>query len=192
MARHSWRRAILVAEPFVGGRLNTGQSRSTRNRFVKTVFALTLLFASSTVAMADPPHPVDLATLKAKVRVKPEDDFTVTFNRQGDQITNPLRSRKAEMQQSSVHVTLSATSNSPIRPPRDGATRPFLSVQNNFEKSLHFRALVRMKGHKEFVELIEGRTPIPAGENFNKCWGFDTQVEEVVLYEFKLSDETVD
>lgn len=159
---------------------------------MKILLTLTLLLATAAVAVAEPPKAVDPATIKAKVSLKADDEFAVEFNRAGDQLTNPLKSKKAEAKKLSVKVKLSVTSASPSPPPREGATRPFLSIENNFEKTLHVRALVRMKGSKEFVELTDDMKPILAGETFNKCWGFDSHVEEVVLYEFKLSDKLAD
>ena len=83
------------------------------------------------------------------------------------------------------------TSASPEPPPREGATRPFITVTNNFEKSLHFRALARLKGSKEFIAINEDMKLLPAGDFFQKCWDFDSLVEEVVICEFKLSDKPV-
>jgi hypothetical protein len=156
---------------------------------MKIVLALTFVIVTARSADAEPPKAVDPATIKVKVSIKPDDEFFVEFNRDGELLSNPSKSKKVEAKKPSVRVKLDVTSASPIPPPRKGATRPFLCVENNFEKTLHFRALVRMKGSKEFVELTEDMNSIPAGEVFNECWDFDSQVEEVVLYEFKLSDK---
>jgi hypothetical protein len=155
---------------------------------MRIIHALALLIAAATVAVAEPPKAVDPTSIKTQVSIKPGEEFAVDFNRDGDQIANPSKSKKAEVRKLLVKVKLGVTTDSPVRPPREGATRPYLSVENNFDKTLHFRALVRMKCSKEFVELTEDIKHIPAGETSNKCWGFDSQVEEVVLYEFKLSD----
>ena len=147
--------------------------------------AASLLLAPGLFART--PKAVDPATIKAKVSFNVDEEFAVEFDRDGDRLTNPSKSKEAEAKQPSVKVKLGVTSASPVPPPREGAKRQFLSVENNFEKTLHFCALVRMQGGREFVELTEDMKPIPAGETFNMCWGFDSQVEEVVLYEFKLS-----
>ena len=68
-----------------------------------------------------------------------------------------------------------------------GATRPFLHVENATGRTLTFRALARLKGGKGFVEVTEGLVPIADGEAADRCWGFDEQVEEVVLFDFRLS-----
>ena len=132
---------------------------------------------------------VDPNQIKDKVSITTGEEFFIEFNRDGNQLTNPSKSKKAEVKKLSVQVKLGVTSASPVPPPREGATRPFLTVENNFDKTLRFRALVRMKGSREFFEIDENMKPLPAGDIFNKCWEFDSSVEEVVLYEFKLSDK---
>jgi hypothetical protein len=132
---------------------------------------------------------VDPNPIKEKVSISSGEEFFIEFNRDGDRLTNPSKAKKAEVKKLSVNVKLGVTTASPVAPPREGATRPFLTVENNFEKTLHFRALVRMKGSKEFFEVDENMEPLPAGDTFNKCWEFDSLVEEVILYEFKLSDK---
>lgn len=145
-----------------------------------------------TVLADDKPRIVHPGKIKDKVSVALGEAFTVEFNRDGDQLVQPSKSKGTGAKKVSVKVTLDATSASPFPPPRDGATRPFLSVENNFESTLRFRALVRLKDNQEFFEISEGMEPVPAGESFNKCWDFDSLVEEVVLYEFKLSDKSAE
>lgn len=89
-----------------------------------------------------------------------------------------------EKQAALVHFQ--ETSASPFPPPRKGALRPFLSVENKFEKTLGFRALARRSGSKQFVEIADDQIRLPAGESIFRCWEFDAQVEEVVLYDFAL------
>lgn len=151
--------------------------------------ALALLIVTAAVAVAEPPKAVDPDAIKDKVSMTLDEEFVIEFNRDGNQLTNPSKSKKAEVKKLSVKVKFAVTSASPFPPPREGATRPYFTVENNFDKTLHFRALVRLKGSKEFFEIDEDMKPVAAGEAFNKCWGFDSLVEEVVLYEFKLSDE---
>jgi hypothetical protein len=133
----------------------------------------------------------DLTDIPEKVTASIGEKFAIEFNRNGDKLTKPEKTEKAEAKKLSVEVELDFTTCSPFPPPQPGATRPFLSIKNNFEKTLHVRALVRMKGSEEYVEIVEEMRPIPAEEMFYRCWDFDTQVEEVILYEFKLSDTPV-
>jgi hypothetical protein len=118
------------------------------------------------------------------------EEFAIEFNRDGDTLANPSKAKKAEAKTLSVKVELGVTTDSPFPPPRDGATRPFLSIENNFEKSLRCRVMVRMKGSKEYVEMSDEVSPILAGETSYKCWDFDTEVEEISLDEFSLTDKS--
>ncbi len=136
------------------------------------------------------PIGVDPNPIKDKISLAPGAEFVIEFNRDGNRLTNPAKSKKAEVKTLSAKVKLGSTTASPIAPPRKGATRPFLSVENNLDKPLHFRVLVRMKGNPEYFELTEDRDPIPAGQFYLRCWDFDTLVEEVVLYDFGLTDDT--
>jgi hypothetical protein len=141
--------------------------------------------APGTARAGDPTH------IPEKVIATIGEKFAIEFNRNGDKLTKPEKTKKAEAKKLSVEVELDLTTCSPFPPPQPGATRPFLSIKNNFEKTLNVRAAVRMKGSKEYVEIVEEMRPIPAEEMFYRCWDFDTQVEEVILYEFKLSDTPV-
>ena len=104
-------------------------------------------------------------------------------------LLQPTKFKGTDDDKATVRVKLDVTSASPGPPPREGATRPFLAVYNGFERPLHYRALVRLKGSKEFFEISEGVEPLPPAEERNKCWEFDSLVEEVVLFEFTLSEK---
>lgn len=135
-----------------------------------------------------PPSVSDAAELPDKVSVKPGESFSVTFTRQGDQLRHPVKAGPADAKAPSVKIRLAETSDSPTPPPREGATRPYLTVENTFDKPLRLRALVRYKGSPDWVEMKEDMEAIPDGDTFTRCWGFDTRVEEVMLCDFRLSD----
>lgn len=111
------------------------------------------------------------------------------FKPEGDQLLQPAKFKGKDDNKATVRVKLDVTSASPFPPPRKGGTRPFLEVHNGFERTLHYRALARLKGSKEFFEISEGVEPIPPGEGANKCWEFGALVEEVVLYQFALFEK---
>ncbi len=121
--------------------------------------------------------------------VKLGDDLTIEFKRVGDRLVEPTRSNRKEEEAGVVRIQLETTTASPIRPPREGATRPYLSVQNNLDCPLSFRTLVRKAGSEKFYEVDLGMTPVPAGENAYHCWDFDAQEEEVVLFDFQAAAE---
>ncbi len=121
--------------------------------------------------------------------VKLGDDVAIEFKRVGDRLVEPTRSNRKEDEAGVVRIQLETTTASPIRPPREGATRPYLSVQNNLDCPLSFRTLVRKAGSDKFFEVDLGMTPVPAGENAYHCWDFDAQEEEVVLFDFQVAAE---
>jgi hypothetical protein len=154
------------------------------------VIAVVLLLGALPALRADDrPKAVDTTAIKHKLNFKLGDEFSIEFKRDGDRLTDLSASKDAEARKGKVKVKFEVTTASPGVPPRAGATRPYLEMENGFEKTLHFRALVRMKGSKEFFEVPEAREPLPAGESFIQCWDFDSAVEEVILFEFQLTDK---
>jgi hypothetical protein len=141
-----------------------------------------------TLLAADAPKAVEVDAIEEKVSISLGRDFDIGFERDGDRLLKPSECKGTDAKAKVVKIKFAMTSASPLPPPRKGATRPILIVENRFEKTLHFRALFRQKGSKEFFEITDAK-PLLAGETFNKCWDFDSVVEEVVLYEFKLSDK---
>ena len=150
---------------------------------------LALFFATAAKAAAAPQQAVDPHTLKDKVSITLGQEFHLKFKPVGDQLLQPTKFKGTDDDKATVRVKLDVTSASPVPPPHEGATRPFLAVYNGFERPLHYRALVRLKGSKEFFEISEGVEPLPPAEERNKCWEFDSLVEEVVLFEFTLSEK---
>jgi len=149
--------------------------------------SLAFFIATAVVAMAAPQHAVDPETIKDKVSITLGQKFHLKFKREGNELLQPGKYKGTDDDEASVMVTLDVTSSSPTRPPREGATRPYLVVLNNFKKTLTCRALARFKGSREFLEIGEGFGTILPGEGTTKCWDFDSRIEEVVLYQFALS-----
>ena len=150
---------------------------------------LALFIATASMAAAAPQQAVDPDTIKDKVSITLGQEFHLKFKPVGDQLLQPAKFKGTDEDKATVRVKLDVTSASPGVPPRAGATRPFLAVYNGLERPLHYRALARLKGSKEFFEIDEGVEPVLAGEGANKCWEFDSLVEEVVLYQFALSEK---
>ena len=148
---------------------------------------IALFLATAAMAAAAPQQAVDPHTLKDKVSITLGQEFHLKFKPMGDQLLQPTKFKGTDNDKATVRVKLDVTSASPVPPPHEGATRPFLAVHNGFARTLHYRALARLKGSREFFEIGAGMEPVPPGEGANKCWEFDSLVEEVVLYQFTLS-----
>jgi hypothetical protein len=143
--------------------------------------------ATAAVAVAAPRKAIDPDTIKDKVSITLGQEFHLKFKPEGDQLLQPTKYKGTDDSKASVKVKLGVTTASPGPPPREGATRPYLAVQNGFERMLSCRALARFKGSREFFEIGEGLEAILPGEGTNKCWEFGSLVEEVVLYQFALA-----
>ena len=150
--------------------------------------SLAFLIATDAMAVAAPQQAVDPDTIKNKVSLTLGQEFHLEFKPEGDQLLQPAKFKGTDDNKATVKIKLGVTSASPVPVPK-GATRPFLAVHNGFERTLHYRALARLKGSKEFFEIGAGMEPVPPGEGTNKCWEFDSLVEEVVLYQFTLSEK---
>ena len=149
---------------------------------------LAFFIAIAAETVAAPQQAVDPDTIKDKVSITLGQEFHLKFKPKGDQLLQPVKFKGTDGTKASVRIKLAVTSASPVPVPK-GATRPFLEVHNGFERQLHYRALARLKGSKEYFEIGDGVEPLPPGEGANKCWEFGSLVEEVVLYQFTLSDQ---
>lgn len=148
--------------------------------------SLTTLVAVT--AAEPPPKTVDVKSIRHKVSVSLGEKCAVTFAREGDRLVNPVKAEADDADQPNVTIQLKTTSASPFPPPRPDASRPYLEVENHFDRALQFRILIRRKGSDEFFEFAKDNDPTPADEGFLHCWDFDTLVEEVVLCDFRLTN----
>lgn len=135
------------------------------------------------------PEAIDPSTIENKVSISLGENCTFELRRDGDKLLKASKTKAASSEQPTIKVKLETTTASPFPPPQEGATRPFLSVENSFDSTLQFRTLVRLKDSQEFFELTEEAPSLESKSTFLKCWDFDTAVDEVVLYDFKLVDE---
>lgn len=142
--------------------------------------------ASAAVAVAAPQRAIDVDTIKDKVSIRLGQELHVKFAAGGDRLLHPRSVERAGDDKATVEIKLHVTEATPV-PVRGVATRPFLVVSNGFARTLHYRALARLKGSKEFFEISKAVEPIAPGEQSMKCWASGSLVEEVVLYQFALS-----
>jgi len=127
------------------------------------------------MAIAAPRDSIDPATLKDKVSLALGAKGTIQFTRDGDTLTAPVLVKGAGQNQPGISVEFTK--------------RPefiALNLQNRLPKAIRYRAAVRLKGRKDFVEtsLI---VPVHAGLVSFETW--QDPIEEIILFEFKLTDE---
>ncbi len=118
---------------------------------------------------------IDVSSIQDKLSAALGDQFFVEFKSDGNRLLQPIKSNGTALK--GVKINFGVTSASPTPPPHEGATRPFLTVRNDFDKAVQFRVLVRLKGSKDVFEIVDDMKPLPAGDAFNKCWDFDSLVE---------------
>ncbi len=157
--------------------------------FTVLVACLSFFPAVFAVAEMDDNDGIDPKEIQEKVVATVGEKFSVEFLRNGDQLTQPTKGIPIEEELSSLRIELGITSASPFPPPREGATRPFLSIENHFDKALHVRALARRTGSVEYFDISAEVSLVPPGESSYKCWDFDTLIDEVVLFDFRLVDD---
>jgi hypothetical protein len=149
---------------------------------------LTLAFFVATAAMsvAASAQAITMDTIKDKVSITLGQHLRLKFTADGDRLLQPKRLKRAGDEMATVEIKLLVTDSTPFRV-QGVPTRPFLVVSNGFERTLHFRAVARLKGSNEFFEISEAGGPIEPGDQSLKCWESGSLVEEVVLYQFALS-----
>ncbi len=133
-----------------------------------------------------PQQAIDVDTIKDKVSITLGHDLHIKFSADGDRLLHPESVNGAGDDKASVEISLRVTDSTPFAV-RGVPTRPYLVVLNGLERPLHYRALARLKGSREFFEIGEAVDPIAPGDQAMKCWESGSLVEEVVLYQFALS-----
>jgi hypothetical protein len=133
---------------------------------------LLLLAALATAAVAD--DKVDPAKLKDKVTITPGKKLLVQFNQEGDALSRPKTVAKPSEKPPTVSFEFLKQGDMLI-----------LATKNPFPKPLKFRALARLEGRKDYFET--SIVPVRAGLSSFELW--QDPIEELVLFDFKLSDE---
>ena len=138
------------------------------------------------MAVAAKPQAVDLETIPDKVSITLGQQLYFQFTADGDRLLHPKEVKQAGDDKATVGIKLRVTDSTPIRV-RGNATRPYLTVSNGLKGTLHYRALARNKGSKEFFEILDPLDPVAPGDVSTKCWESGSLIEEIVLYQFTLS-----
>jgi hypothetical protein len=143
---------------------------------LRTVFTFVLLFAAAT-AFATPGDRIEPKNLKYKIFLTLGSKGTVQFKQNGDRLTEPTLVKDPDWKQLGIGVEFR-------KEPKFLA----LALRNGLPKALRYRAAIRLKDRKEYVEtsLI---VPIRSGLISFEAW--QDPIEELVLFDFKLTDEKV-
>jgi len=139
---------------------------------LKLITALSLLCA---VATAAPNDRIDLKDIKDKISLTVGSKGTIQFKQEGNVLTEAKLVKDADAKQPGISVELKK------EPEFLG-----LMLKNGLPKALRYRAAIRLKGRKDYFEtsLI---LPVMTGLVSFETW--EAPVEELVLFDFKLTDE---
>ena len=149
---------------------------------------LAFFIATAAAAVGAPRQAIDPDTIKDKVHITLGQELGLKFKAEGDRLLQPTIFKGSGNDKTAVRIQLKVTDATPV-PVRGVPTRPYLVVSNGFAKTLHCRALARLKGSREFFEVSDAVRPVSPGDQSLKCWESGSLVEEIVLYQFVLSKE---
>lgn len=125
---------------------------------------------------AAPNDPIKPDEIKEKISLTLGTKGIIQFKQEGNVLSAPVLAKEADPKQPGVSVEF-------------GKQPEFLALnlKNLFPKALRYRAAIRLKGSKDFVEtsLV---LPVYAGLFSYETWQ-DPRIEELLLFDFKLTDE---
>jgi hypothetical protein len=118
--------------------------------------------------------PLDPSKIDDKVTITLGQKLTVQFQAQGDSLKTPKIVEQTDQKQPSVILDFDKHDETLI-----------LHIKNGFAQTLRVRCLMRLKWQKAFSET--SILSIPAGLGDFESWR--DPIEELVLFDFKLSSE---
>lgn len=139
---------------------------------IHTVAAVILVAVQTVTAAKD--DKLDPAKIKDKVKIKVGEKLIIRFAQKGDTLSDPKEVKEAGTEPPTPVFDFGNLNGSLA-----------LTTKNPFPKDLKFRALMRLKGAKDYVET--SIVPVKSGLFGIELW--QDPIEELVLFEFKLSDE---
>jgi hypothetical protein len=138
------------------------------------ICSIACLLATATPCFAAVKEAPDPAKIKDKVTLAVGKDVAVQFQQEGNALSAPKIVEKPDGKTPAVTFTF-----------KKEAELLMLNTKNPFTKTFSFRALIRLKGRKDYKET--SIIAIPAGLFSFESWG--DPIEEIVLFDFKLTDE---
>ena len=129
-----------------------------------------LLAAIAAPSLADDKK-IDPATLKDKLSIRPGETLVVGFKQEGDKLTDPKKIEKPPEEPTTPSFKFS-----------NDQGQVMLMTRNPYAKNLKFRALMRVKGSKDYVET--SIVPVYHGLFGVELW--QDPIEELILFDFRL------
>jgi hypothetical protein len=139
----------------------------------RLLFIILVAF-SATHSLAEPPP--DPAKIEDSVRIIIGKKLMIQFQADGNILKKPVVTEHPDTKEPVVSLDFSQ---------QDGSV--MLDIKNNFPKALHCQCLARLKGKTTYFET--DIVTIMAGLDDFESW--EDPIEELVLFDFKLTDEKV-
>lgn len=142
--------------------------------------SLALALACAANAFSESGDRVFPEKLKDKISIRIGSKCAIEFKRDGHRLLEPKKTGTPDGKSPFIEVKFEKTG-SVIE------ERPMLmlTVQNHFPKVLRYRAAMRYKGRADYIET--SIVPVFAGIMSGESWV--DPIEELVLFDFKLTDE---
>lgn len=151
---------------------------------MKTHFALAIAMSTITApfAQAGPASPEPAAPKLSVMRGKEQ---SIALKADAGGRLQPAANGDAGAAR--VTARLKVTTATPIVV-KGNPTRPYLTIENGFEKPIHFRVLARDNGSTKFVEVRDiSDTVEPGGNYIVKCFESGSRIEEITLTDFSIA-----
>ena len=141
--------------------------------------ALALMLGCANSLFSAPRDRIDPKTLKDKVSITLGTEGTIQFKQNGNTLAEPKLIKSTDEKEPGVGYKFESHSS--------GASEAMLLliVRNHYPKVLRYRAAMRIKGRKDYVET--SIVPVGAGLACYESWV--DPIEELILFDFKLTDE---
>jgi hypothetical protein len=140
---------------------------------LRLIAGITLL--GTAISPATPGDQIDPKDFKDKVSLTLGTQGTIQFKQGGNTITSATLIKDPDQKQPGISVEF-----------KKQPEFLNLMLKNGLPKALRYRAAIRMKGRKDYIEtsLI---VPVMAGLLSFETW--QDPIEELILFDFKLTDE---
>lgn len=141
-----------------------------------------LVFTSISHAENIPGGP-DPASIEHKVLIKQDQELYFRFKTEANRLLDPQSYKGKPDDRDMVKIEIMSGGPAPGR---------VLVVNNQFGRTLRFRALERVEGKPDFAKLSKNVIKIGPGQQWCHFWHAAKPIDEAVLYQFTLSDEPLD
>lgn len=118
---------------------------------------------------------IDPRKLKDSITIAIGEKCEVQFEEKGDALLKPVKVTTPDAAKPLISLNF-----------KNERDMPLLVIRNAFPRTLEFRAAMKLKGRKDYIET----SILPVGSNMSNYESWSDPIEELVLFDFKLTNET--